>query len=141
MGEYAKMNEYEKLLHSLTVLELKQIIKRYISHVKITVTGKKKTELIKHIMWHTKLDKDNNIVTTPATTFVYDLNHLPNLPKKQISAGDEEYYTVDGFTSEKEKHEYKDGIPLHHQLRSLRNVIYNLTYRKKNKVLSRLINF
>ncbi len=47
--------DYEILLQKLNVKTLKQFIKTYMNHVKITISGKKKDTLIKHILNHTSL--------------------------------------------------------------------------------------
>jgi hypothetical protein len=49
------MDDYKKMLNSLDILSLKSFIRKYMSHVKILVSKKKKEELIEHIMKHTEL--------------------------------------------------------------------------------------
>jgi hypothetical protein len=67
--------EYENMLNKFSVLELKGIIKTYMAEVKIVMTGKKKSQLIEHILKHTEL-KDGKIVLKSKSL------ELPE-PKKQ----------------------------------------------------------
>jgi hypothetical protein len=69
----SNLNDYQKKLENLTVPALKQIIKTYMQHVKITVSKKKKSELITHLMEHTKLE--NNKIVLKNISF--------NMPKKK----------------------------------------------------------
>ncbi len=48
-------SHYEEHLKKCNIQTLKQIIKKYMTHVKILVTGKSKGVLIQHILQHTKL--------------------------------------------------------------------------------------
>jgi hypothetical protein len=73
---------YKDILNKMTVSDLKALIKKYMSHVKITVTGKKKDELIKHILKHTKLDRDNNIVLEPGDALKLSEKHLHHKSSK-----------------------------------------------------------
>ena len=50
------MSDYKSRLQKLTVPVIKQIIRQYTSHVKLTMKGKNKASLIEHLMKHTKLD-------------------------------------------------------------------------------------
>lgn len=68
------MQEYKKHLNSLTVKSLKELIKKYMNHVKIIVSKKTKNQLIEHIMEHTELK--NNMIVLKNTEF-----NLPQ-PKK-----------------------------------------------------------
>jgi hypothetical protein len=56
------MEEYKKLLNGLDVKSLKAFIKKYMSHVKILVSKKKKEELIEHILEHTEL-RDGKVIS------------------------------------------------------------------------------
>lgn len=51
----SNINEYKNMLKKLNVKDLKHFISVYMSHVKIKVSGKKKQELIEHILTHTDL--------------------------------------------------------------------------------------
>jgi hypothetical protein len=48
--------DYEKFLKSKKVVELKNIARSYIKHIKFAFTGVKKDELIKHLLKHTMLE-------------------------------------------------------------------------------------
>jgi hypothetical protein len=50
------MEEYKKYLKSKKVVELKNIARSYIKHVKFAFTGVKKGELINHLLKHTMLE-------------------------------------------------------------------------------------
>ena len=50
---------YKDYLNSKNVAFLKDIIRNYMGHVKITVSGKKKSELIDHIIAHTDYQNGN----------------------------------------------------------------------------------
>jgi hypothetical protein len=49
------MEDYRNLLNLLDISSLKAFVKKYMTHVKILVSKKKKEELIEHIMEHTEL--------------------------------------------------------------------------------------
>jgi hypothetical protein len=48
--------EYQKFLKSKKVVELKNIARSYIKHIKFTYTKAKKVDLIKHLLKHTMLE-------------------------------------------------------------------------------------
>jgi len=50
------MEEYKKFLKSKKVVELKNIARSYIKHVKFAFSGAKKNELINHLLKHTMLE-------------------------------------------------------------------------------------
>jgi len=50
------MDEYEKFLKSKKVVELKNIARSYIKHIKFAFTRVKKSELIGHLLKHTMLE-------------------------------------------------------------------------------------
>ena len=54
-------NVYQNVLNSLTVKELKQIIRDYMSHLRITMSKKSKQQLIDHIIEHTKINDKGEI--------------------------------------------------------------------------------
>jgi len=58
------MRDYKYFLECLRVNDLKDIIRRYMKHVNISYSGKKKNELISHIMEHTKLEKNKIVVNS-----------------------------------------------------------------------------
>jgi hypothetical protein len=65
--------EYENMLKKLSIKDLKSLIKTYMKEIKITITGKKKKELVEHILKHTEFK--NNKITLKSKTF--------DLPEKQ----------------------------------------------------------
>jgi hypothetical protein len=50
------MEDYEKFLKSKKVVELKNIARSYIKHIKFSFTGIKKVELINHLLKHTMME-------------------------------------------------------------------------------------
>ena len=75
--------DYENFLKTLSVRELKTLIKKYTSHVKILVTGKTKPQLIEHLLTHTEL-KENKVVTKKI-----NIGDLPQKQKKEETKKDE----------------------------------------------------
>jgi hypothetical protein len=65
--------EYENMLKKLSIKDLKSLIKTYMKEIKITITGKKKKELVQHILNNTEFK--NNKITLKSKTF--------DLPEKQ----------------------------------------------------------
>ena len=74
-------SQYEEHLKRCTVTTLKNIIKKYMTHVKILVTGKSKSTLIQHILQHTKL-VNGSIYLKPTNFDVPGLTDQK--PKKEI---------------------------------------------------------
>ena len=56
---------YKDYLNSKSVPALKEIIRNYMKHVKINVSGKKKSELVAHILSHT--DYQNGSIVAKAS--------------------------------------------------------------------------
>ncbi len=79
--------EYETYLKGCVTKDLKNLIKKYIAHVTIKVTGKKKSTLINDIMTHTELI-NGNIYLKP-TSF-----ELPPSLKKLIDKTPVDDHTV-----------------------------------------------
>ena len=71
-------NVYQKVLNSLTVKDLKQIIRDYMSHLKITMSKKTKDQLITHILEHTDINDRGEIRNK-----VYSVHTIPK-KKEQI---------------------------------------------------------
>jgi hypothetical protein len=75
--------DYESFLKTLSVKELKSLIKRYITHIKILTSKKTKSQLIEHLLMHTEL-KENKVVTKKI-----NIGDLPQKQKKEVTKKDE----------------------------------------------------
>jgi len=53
---------YKELLNVLTVKQLKTLIRDYMNHMKITVSKKKKNELISHLLEHTEIRNEKIVL-------------------------------------------------------------------------------
>jgi hypothetical protein len=71
--------DYESFLKTLSIKELKSLIKRYITHIKILTSKKTKPQLIEHLLMHTEL-KDNKVVTKKI-----EIGDLPQKQKKEVT--------------------------------------------------------
>lgn len=96
--------DYENFLKTLSIKELKTLIKKYTSHVKILVTKKTKSQLIEHLLMHTEL-KNNKVVTKKI-----DIGDLPEKTKKEEIKKDEKK-KLSKDESELLRQEYGDFIP------------------------------
>ena len=96
--------DYENFLKTLSIKELKTLIKKYTSHVKILVTGKTKSQLIEHLLMHTEL-KNNKVVTKKI-----DIGDLPQKTKKEEKKKDEKK-KLSKDELELLRREYGDFIP------------------------------
>lgn len=54
--------QYKEYLKGKKMSELKNMITTIVKHVRFTLTGKRKDELISHLMEHTRLDTNSNSV-------------------------------------------------------------------------------
>ena len=73
---------YKDYLNSKNVAFLKDIIRNYMGHVKITVSGKKKSELIDHIIAHT--DYQNGSIISKASS-IQKANVEKKVEKKVVA--------------------------------------------------------
>lgn len=106
------MEEYKKLLNGLDLKSLKGFIKKYMKHVKILVSKKKKEELIEHIMEHTELRDGKVFLKITDFDLPEKIKQEPKEPKekKEKKEPKKEELLDKILKSEKQKEKDKDKI-------------------------------
>jgi Glu-tRNA(Gln) amidotransferase subunit E-like FAD-binding protein len=73
--------KYDFYLNKLTVKELKDIIKKYKLHVLFTMSGKKKSELVNHLLDHTDLIGNEIVLKNKVIVPSTDRNSVKKINK------------------------------------------------------------
>lgn len=131
--------DYKSMLSKLSIIQLKQIIKQYMTAVKIVVSKKSKEELIEHILKHTEFR--NNKITIKSHDDV-DIE-TPKMKEKKQKMVQSKAPKVEQFVESKPP---KRAEPIvkktkDEQKKEADELIMKMAQRSANRIKSLLIEF
>ena len=128
------MDEYKQLLSKMSVKDLKSLVRAYMADVKITMTKKKKHELIEILLDHTELIKGE--IATKKIKIDYDgfLTEQEKKEKKQyLKSQHGEFITKEEIKKETKEHEKKVKSHAETDKKKAYSVLYDVSDIKEWK--------